>query len=65
LTHLQAGDVEKIGMLIKQAQSELDKHLIPSCSQELTASIVHTLLNYSPIQTYIFGGKSAQSNQTV
>ncbi|MBD2694969.1 hypothetical protein [Anabaena catenula] len=52
---LQAGDAEKIGMLIKQAQSQQDKYLSPSSPRKLTAPLLHTLLNYSQIQTYIFG----------
>ncbi|MBD2569479.1 hypothetical protein [Anabaena lutea] len=42
---LQAGDAEKIGMLIKQAQSEQYKHLIPNSPRKLTAPILHSLLN--------------------
>ncbi|MFQ4140695.1 GHMP kinase [Chlorogloeopsis sp. ULAP02] len=58
---LQAGDAQEIGILMKQAQAEFDKHLIPACPQELTAPILHQLLNYEPIQPYILGGKGVGS----
>ena len=58
---LQTGDAEKIGMLMKQAQAEFDKHLIPACLEELIAPVLHHLLNYPPIQEYMFGGKGVGS----
>ncbi len=58
---LQKGDVVQIGILMKQAQAEFDKHLIPACPQELTAPVLHQLLNYEPIQSYILGGKGVGS----
>ncbi len=54
---LQTGDAEKIGMLMKQAQEDFDKYLIPTCIDELTSPVLHHLLNYPPVQDYIFGGK--------
>ncbi len=58
---LEAGDAEEIGMLMKQAQTEFDQYLIPVCVEELTAPVLHSLLNYPPIQDYIFGGKGVGS----
>jgi galactokinase len=58
---LQTGDAEKIGIIMKQAQAEFDKYLIPACVEELTAPVLHHLLNYPPIQKYIFGGKGVGS----
>lgn len=58
---LQTGDAEKIGMLMKQAQAEFDKYLIPACPEQLTAPILHQLLNYPPIQGVILGGKGVGS----
>jgi galactokinase len=55
------GDAQEIGRLMKQAQREFDKYLIPACPQELTAPVLHQLLNYQPIQPYIFGGKGVGS----
>jgi galactokinase len=58
---LQTGDAEKIGMLMKQAQADFDQYLIPACREELTAPVLHQLLNYAPIQEYIYGGKGVGS----
>ena len=58
---LQRGDAEQIGVLMKQAQAEFDKYLIPACPSQLTAPILHKLLNYEPIQPYILGGKGVGS----
>ncbi|WP_026733368.1 mevalonate kinase family protein [Fischerella sp. PCC 9605] len=58
---MQTGDAQQIGTLMKQAQIEFDKHLIPACPEELTAPVLHQLLNYEPIQPYILGGKGVGS----
>ncbi|WP_088243329.1 mevalonate kinase family protein [Calothrix rhizosoleniae] len=58
---LQVGDAQQIGMLMKLAQAEFDHYLIPACPQELTAPMLHKLLDYPPIQPYIWGGKGVGS----
>jgi galactokinase len=58
---LQKGDAERIGKLMQRAQAEFDKHLIPACPSQLTAPILHQILNYEPIQPYIWGGKGVGS----
>ena len=58
---LQKGDAEKLGALMKRAQAEFDKHLIPACPSQLTAPLLHQILNYEPIQPYILGGKGVGS----
>ncbi|MBW4635550.1 MAG: GHMP kinase [Iphinoe sp. HA4291-MV1] len=58
---LQTGDAEQIGILMKQAQAEFDKYLIPACPDELTSPVLHQLLEYEPIQPYILGGKGVGS----
>ncbi|MBW4619518.1 MAG: hypothetical protein KME17_09185 [Cyanosarcina radialis HA8281-LM2] len=58
---LQQGDAERIGCLMTKAQAEFDRSLIPACPSELTAPILHHILNYKPIQPYIWGGKGVGS----
>lgn len=58
---LQQGDAERIGELMKRSQSEFDRSLIPACPQQLTAPVLHQLLNYQAIQPYILGGKGVGS----
>jgi len=58
---LQQGDAEQIGVLMQQAQTEFDRLMIPACPSQLNAPILHQLLNYSPLQPYIYGGKGVGS----
>ena len=58
---LRAGDAETVGKLMTRAQTEFDKHLIPACPSQLTAPVLHKVLNYEPIQSYIWGGKGVGS----
>ena len=58
---LYQGDAENIGKLMKRAQAEFDKHLQPACPEQLTAPVLHKVLNYGPIQPYILGGKGVGS----
>ena len=44
-----------------RAQTEFDNHLIPACPSQLTAPVLHKVLNYEPIQPYICGGKGVGS----
>ncbi len=58
---LQRGDAVQIGELMKRAQSEFDTHVQPACPSQLTAPVLHKILNYGPIQPYILGGKGVGS----
>ena len=58
---LRDGDAEAVGKLMTRAQTEFDKHLIPACPSQLTAPVLHKVLNYEPIQPYIWGGKGVGS----
>ena len=58
---LRDGDAETVGKLMTRAQTEFDKHLIPACPSQLTAPVLHKVLNYEPIQPYIWGGKGVGS----
>jgi galactokinase len=58
---LLTGDAEKLGNLMRQAQAEFDTHLIPACPSQLTAPVLHQLLDYQPIQCDILGGKGVGS----
>ena len=49
LGYFEAADAEKIGALMTEAQAEFDKHLQPACPSQLTAPILHRVLNYQPI----------------
>jgi galactokinase len=58
---LQAGDARRLGMLMVEAQSKFDRYAIPACPEELTAPVLHRVLNYEPLQPHIWGGKGVGS----
>lgn len=58
---LGAGDAARVGALMKKAQAEFDKYLIPACASELTAPVLHKVLGYKAIQPFILGGKGVGS----
>jgi len=58
---IQKGASEQLGALMEIAQTEFDKHLIPACPSQLTAPVLHQIINYDPIQPYILGGKGVGS----
>ena len=58
---LRGGDADRIGQLMTEAQAEFDSHLQPACPSQLTAPVLHQLLEYEPLQPYILGGKGVGS----
>ncbi|MGF1590293.1 MAG: mevalonate kinase [Pleurocapsa sp.] len=58
---LQQGDALEIGALMNQAQAEFDRYVVPACPEQLNAPILHRLLNYAPLQSYVYGGKGVGS----
>ena len=61
LQALRHGNAEAVGKLMTRAQNQFDEHLIPACPTQLTAPVLHKVLNYEPIQPYIWGGKGVGS----
>ena len=58
---IRAGDAEAIGALMREAQAEFDRHLQPACPAQLTAPVLHQVLDYPPIQPFVLGGKGVGS----
>jgi UTP-glucose-1-phosphate uridylyltransferase/mevalonate kinase len=58
---LRKGDAEAIGRLMKEAQAEFDRHLRPACPSQLTAPVLHYVLNHPDLQPYVYGGKGVGS----
>ena len=58
---IKQGDRAKLGELIREAQSEFDKYLMPVCPSQLTAPVLHQLLNNEQIKPYVTGGKGVGS----
>jgi len=61
LEAIRQGDSEKLGKLMNEAQEKFDKYLSPCCPEELTAPKLHQVLSYTPIQSFIYGGKGVGS----
>jgi UTP-glucose-1-phosphate uridylyltransferase len=58
---LQASDAERLGTLMVEAQGFFDRYAIPACPEELTAPVLHQVLNYEPLKPHIWGGKGVGS----
>jgi UTP-glucose-1-phosphate uridylyltransferase/mevalonate kinase len=58
---LQAGNAERLGALMWEAQAYFDRYAMPACPEELTAPVLHRVLGYAPLQPHIWGGKGVGS----
>jgi UTP-glucose-1-phosphate uridylyltransferase/mevalonate kinase len=58
---LQVGDAERLGALMAEAQAFFDCYATPACPEELTAPVLHRVLNYEPLKPHIWGGKGVGS----
>jgi len=58
---LQAGNAERLGALMAEAQSFFDRYAQPACPEELTAPVLHQVLEYEPLTPHIWGGKGVGS----
>ena len=57
---LESGDVHGLGSLMIEAQRVFDEKVAPMCT-ELAAPVLHSVLNDSTVQQYIYGGKGVGS----
>lgn len=58
---LEAGDAERLGALMVEAQALFDQYAMPACPEELTAPVLHRVLNHKPLKPHIWGGKGVGS----
>ena len=58
---LQAGDAGRLGALMGEAQGFFDRYATPACPEELTAPVLHQVLDYEPLKPHIWGGKGVGS----
>ncbi len=58
---LEAGDAQRVGALMVEAQANFDRYATPACPEELTAPVLHRVLNYEPLKPHIWGGKGVGS----
>ncbi len=58
---LKCGDFERLGSLMNEAQQMFDAHVAPACLEQLTAPVLHQLLNSDLLAPHILGGKGVGS----
>lgn len=58
---LENTNPQQLGALMVEAQALFDQYATPACPEELTAPVLHKVLNYEPIKPYIWGGKGVGS----
>lgn len=58
---LSDGDARGVGELMVEAQAIFDRLVAPACPAELAAPRLHRVLEYSPLQELICGGKGVGS----
>jgi UTP-glucose-1-phosphate uridylyltransferase/mevalonate kinase len=58
---LQQSDPARLGALMKEAQSHFDHFATPVCPEELTAPVLHNVLNNASLQAHIYGCKGVGS----
>lgn len=58
---LQRSDAETLGKIMVEAQSYFDRYAMPVCPEELTAPMLHRVLEYEPLKPHIYGCKGVGS----
>ena len=58
---LRDGDAQRMGALMVDAQALFDQYAIPACPDELTAPVLHRVLNHEPLKPHVWGGKGVGS----
>lgn len=58
---LEAADAQRIGELMIESQANFDRYAAPACPEELTAPVLHKVLNYEALKPHIWGGKGVGS----
>ncbi|MGD0102032.1 MAG: sugar phosphate nucleotidyltransferase [Acidobacteriota bacterium] len=58
---LEKSDARRLGELMIEAQALFDRYATPACPEELTAPLLHGVLNHQPLKAHIWGGKGVGS----
>ncbi len=61
ISSLQDSCPEQLGKIMVEAQSYFDSYATPVCPEELTAPVLHKVLNHDALRPYIWGGKGVGS----
>lgn len=58
---MAAGDAERLGALMVEAQAVFDRLVAPACPRELEAPVLHGLLAEPGLEPWVYGGKGVGS----
>jgi UTP-glucose-1-phosphate uridylyltransferase/mevalonate kinase len=58
---LKAGDAQRLGALMSEAQGLFDRYATPASPEELSAPILHRVLGHPPLAPHVWGGKGVGS----
>jgi UTP-glucose-1-phosphate uridylyltransferase/mevalonate kinase len=58
---LSSANREQLGKLMGEAQTFFDRYATPVCPEELTAPVLHKILQHEPLKPHIYGGKGVGS----
>jgi len=61
IRYLEQGDAPALGCLMTEAQELFDLKVAPACPEELTAPVLHSVLNDDKIKPFIYGAKGVGS----
>lgn len=59
--YISSGDAQKLGQLMIEAQELFDQKLMPMCPEELTAPVLHSVLQDENIKALTYGAKGVGS----
>ncbi len=67
IKYIEDGEVEKVGEMMTEAQNNFDKNVAPSCPQELTSPVLHSVFEDEYIKALSYGikGVGSQGDGTV
>jgi len=58
---LEAGDGERLGALMVEAQGLFDRLARPACPEQLDSPVLHQVLTHEALRPHVFGGKGVGS----
>ena len=61
MKYITSGEVEKLGALMIEAQELFDQKVAPMCPEELTAPVLHAVLNHATVKALTLGAKGVGS----
>ena len=65
--YIESGNLEKLGEVLNEFQTNFDRKVMPACPQELRAPVLHSVLEDEEIKKFVYGckGVGSQGDGTV